>query len=134
YVVPGNDDASRAITLYCDLVAKAVIDGISRAQGERGDIGAQAEPIVAEDLPPETDRLGFQPLSGPRGVADDLKKFPGVSPAIEKQLNDLGIFHVWQIAELSPAAARNIGEEVGLPGRVEGWIARAKEQMATETE
>ena len=41
YVVPGNDDASRAITLYCDLVAKAAIDGISRAQGSHGvDIGA----------------------------------------------------------------------------------------------
>ena len=44
YVVPGNDDASRAITLYCDLVAKAVIDGISRGQGERIDVGALAEP------------------------------------------------------------------------------------------
>jgi small subunit ribosomal protein S2 len=57
-----------------------------------------------------------------------------VSPAIEKQLNDLGIFHVWQIAEFSPVAAHNVGEEVGLPGRVEAWIARAKEQMATEAE
>ena len=56
--------------------------------------------LVEELPPPETDKLGFQALSGPRGVADDLKKFPGVSPAIEKQLNDLGIFHVWQIAEL----------------------------------
>ena len=129
YVVPGNDDASRAITLYCDLAAKAAIDGISRAQGERIDLGAQAEPVV-EEIPPEIDKLGFQPLSGPRGVADDLKKFPGVSPAIEKQLNDLGIFHVRQIAELSPTAAHNIGEEVGLPGRVEGWITRAKEQVA----
>ena len=134
HVVPGNDDASRAITLYCDLVAKAVIDGISRAQGERIDLGGLVEPEVAEELPAETDKLGFQPLSGPRGVADDLKKFPGVSPAIEKQLNDLGIFHVWQIAEFSPVAAHNIGEEVGLPGRVEAWIARAKEQMATEAE
>ncbi len=130
YVIPGNDDASRAVTLYCDLVAKAVIDGISRAQGERIDVGALVEPEVPEALPTETDRLGFQPLSGPRGVADDLKKFPGVSPTIEKKLNDLGIFHVRQIAELSPVAARNIGEEVGLPGRVEGWIARAKEQVA----
>lgn len=34
YVVPGNDDAGRAISLYCDLVARAAIDGISRAQGE----------------------------------------------------------------------------------------------------
>ena len=133
YVVPGNDDASRAITLYCDLVAKAVIDGISRAQGERIDVGALAEPEVIEELPPETDRLGFQALSGPRGTADDLKKFPGVSPTVEKKLNDLGIFHAWQIAEFSPTAAHNIGEEVGLPGRIEAWIARAKEQVATES-
>src|SRR5881394_4511595 len=49
YVVPGNDDASRAITLYCDLIAKAAIDGISRAQGEMGiDVGAAAKPIVEE--------------------------------------------------------------------------------------
>jgi small subunit ribosomal protein S2 len=129
YVVPGNDDASRAITLYCDLVAKAAIDGISRAQGTAGvDAGAQAEPVV-EELPPEN-KLGFEPLSGPRGVADDLKKLPSVSGAIEKQLNDLGIFHFSQIAELSPTAAHNVGEEVGLPGRVDSWIAKAKELTA----
>jgi small subunit ribosomal protein S2 len=133
YVVPGNDDASRAITLYCDLAAKAAIDGISRAQGAQGiDIGAQAAPIV-EEVPAAVDnKLGFEPLSGPRGVADDLKKLPGVSPAIEKQLNDLGIFHFQQIAELSPTAAHNVGEEVGLPGRVESWIAKAKELTAEE--
>ena len=134
YVVPGNDDASRAITLYCDLVAKAAIDGISRAQGAHGvDVGAQAEPVVVEELPPEINKLGFEPLSGPRGVADDLKKLPSVSPTIEKKLNDLGIFHFQQIADLSPTAAHGVGEEVGLPGRVESWIARAKE-LTAETE
>jgi small subunit ribosomal protein S2 len=133
YVIPGNDDASRAITLYCDLIAKAAIDGISRAQGAHGaDVGAQAEPIIVEDLPEETSKLGFEPLSGPRGVADDLKKLAAVSPTVEKKLNDLGIFHFQQIAELSPTAAHNIGEEVGLPGRVEGWIAKAKELTAEE--
>jgi small subunit ribosomal protein S2 len=85
---------------------------------------------VAEELPAETNRLGFEQLSGPRGVADDLKRLPGVSPAIEKQLNDLGIFHYQQIAELSANAAHNVGEEVGLPGRVESWIAKAKELTA----
>src|ERR1700739_281774 len=51
FVVPGNDDASRAITLYCDLASKAAIDGISRAQGQMGiDIGA-AETPPAEDIP-----------------------------------------------------------------------------------
>jgi small subunit ribosomal protein S2 len=134
YVVPGNDDASRAISLYCDLIAKAAIDGISRAQGEVGiDIGAAAEPIP-EPLPePAADGLGFEALSGPRGVADDLKKLTGVSGAVEKKLNDLGIFHYWQIAELSGTAAHNVGEEVGLPGRVDGWVAQAK-GLTAETE
>jgi len=126
FVVPGNDDAGRAITLYCDLISKAAIDGIGRAQGEMGvDVGAAAEPVV-EDVPAAEKSLGFEQLSGPRGVADDLKKLPGVSPAIEKKLNDLGIFHYWQIAGLGPEAAHNVGEEMGLPGRVGGWVAQAK--------
>jgi len=126
FPVPGNDDASRAITLYCDLIARAAIDGISRAQGEAGiDLGAAEKPLL-EELPQPEARSGFEPLSGPRGVADDLKKLAGVSPAIEKLLNDLGVFHFWQIAELAPNDAHKIGEEVGLPGRVEGWIAHLK--------
>ncbi|HEY6258315.1 MAG TPA: 30S ribosomal protein S2 [Xanthobacteraceae bacterium] len=130
YVVPGNDDASRAVNLYCDLVARAAIDGISRAQGEMGvDAGAAHEPIP-EELPPAADSAGYEVLSGPRGVADDLKKLAHVSPAIEKKFNDLGIFHYWQIAALGPEAAHKIGEEVGLPGRMDGWIAQAKELSA----
>src|ERR1043166_9033245 len=131
FVVPGNDDASRAISLYCDLIARAAIDGISRAQGGMGvDMGAAEKPIV-EDLPKADEKgLGFEPLPGPRGVADDLKKLTGVSPAIEKKLNDIGIFHYSQIAELSPEAAHNVGEEVGLPGRVQGWVTKAKELTA----
>jgi small subunit ribosomal protein S2 len=131
FLVPGNDDAGRAITLYCDLISKAAIDGISRAQGEMGvDVGAAEAPIVDEAAAEKTDGLGFEALSGPRGVSDDLKKLPGVSPAIEKKLNDLGIFHYWQIAAFSPDAAHNIGEEVGLPGRVGVWITQAKELSA----
>jgi small subunit ribosomal protein S2 len=132
YVVPGNDDAARAVSLYCDLIAKAAIDGISRAQGDAGiDVGAAEKP-VAEDIPtaPAVADLGFEQLPGPRGVADDLKKLTGVSPDVEKKLNDLGIFHYSQLAELNEKAAHNIGEEVGLPGRVPAWIAKAKELTA----
>lgn len=51
YPVPGNDDAARAISLYCDLVSRAVIDGISQSQSASGiDIGASAEP-AAEEVP-----------------------------------------------------------------------------------
>ncbi len=132
YPFPGNDDAARAISLYCDLIAKAAIDGISRSQGAMGiDIGAAEAPPVEEVLQ-DAPASGFEVLSGPRGVADDLKKLPGVSPAIEKQLNDLGIFHYWQIAAFQPQDAKRIGDEVGLPGRVEGWITQAKQFTAEE--
>ncbi|MBV8921510.1 30S ribosomal protein S2 [Bradyrhizobium sp.] len=127
YVVPGNDDAGRAISLYCDLVARASIDGISRAQGDAGiDVGASAQP-AREELPvPAGQTSAFQGLAGPRGTADDLKKLTGVSGAIEKKLNDLGIFHYWQLAELNHDIAHQIGEEVGLPSRADAWVAQAK--------
>src|SRR5437879_2266299 len=67
FVVPGNDDAGRAISLYCDLIAKAAIDGISRAQGDSGiDLGAAETPVAAE-VPAEAPTSGFQPLAGTRG-------------------------------------------------------------------
>ena len=49
YPIPGNDDAARAISLYCDLVARAVIDGLSVGQVAAGvDLGeAEALPDVA---------------------------------------------------------------------------------------
>ena len=51
YPVPGNDDAARAISLYCDLVAKAAIDGIARQQGTSGvDLGAQVDPGQEETI------------------------------------------------------------------------------------
>src|SRR3989441_9356044 len=59
YVVPGNDDAGRAISLYCDLIARAAIDGISRAQGDSGiDIGASVQP-VREEIPTPPQPTGF---------------------------------------------------------------------------
>ena len=41
FPVPGNDDAARALQLYCDLVADAVLDGLTEGQAAMGvDIGA----------------------------------------------------------------------------------------------
>jgi small subunit ribosomal protein S2 len=54
--IPGNDDAGRAITLYCDLIARAAIDGIGRAQGAVGvDLGAAEEPVAEQGLEGEED-------------------------------------------------------------------------------
>jgi small subunit ribosomal protein S2 len=53
--VPGNDDAIRAISLYCDLVAQAVLDGLTREMAARGeDVGERAEgPAEAMPAPEE---------------------------------------------------------------------------------
>ena len=51
FPIPGNDDAGRAINLYCDMIAGAVLDGIQQEMVSSGvDIGAAEEPI-AEDIP-----------------------------------------------------------------------------------
>ena len=51
FPIPGNDDAGRAITLYCDLISRAAIDGIERAQGSAGmDVGAAEEPLAEPGL------------------------------------------------------------------------------------
>jgi small subunit ribosomal protein S2 len=56
YPIPGNDDASRAIALYCDLIARAAIDGMTAQMGAAGvDIGSLEETLpeeaAAEDVP-----------------------------------------------------------------------------------
>jgi len=55
YAVPGNDDASRAIDLYCDLASQAVLDGLqAELMAEGKDVGASAELPPGETKPVET--------------------------------------------------------------------------------
>lgn len=62
YIIPGNDDAARAISLYCDLASRAALDGMSAQLGAAGvDVGAMSEapveqavteaPAAAEEAP-----------------------------------------------------------------------------------
>jgi small subunit ribosomal protein S2 len=54
YIIPGNDDAARAISLYCDLVARAALDGMSAQLGAAGvDLGAM-EAVLEEELAAES--------------------------------------------------------------------------------
>jgi small subunit ribosomal protein S2 len=131
FPIPGNDDAGRAIALYCDLISRAAIDGISRGQGSSGvDVGAFEAP-VAEVLPVEDAAPAgeaFEVLDAPRGAPDDLSKLAGSGPQIVKKLNDAGIFHFWQIAAMSPADVAKIDGSAKLGGRIdrEGWVAQAR--------
>jgi small subunit ribosomal protein S2 len=149
YIVPANDDAGRAIALYCDLIAKAAIDGISRAQGASGlDLGASEEPM-AEELPAnddaavsvESDALDpadvamlaestehFELLAAPRGAPDDLTKLNGAGPQIVQKLNDAGIYHYWQIAAMTPEDVAKVDADLKLNGRIDrdSWVSQAR--------
>ena len=66
FPVPGNDDAIRAVSLYCELISSAVLDGIReeiRASG--GDLGEIAEP-TPEELP---DMTAAAPEEAPQPAA-----------------------------------------------------------------
>ncbi|MFA9442472.1 MAG: 30S ribosomal protein S2, partial [Hyphomicrobium sp.] len=131
FPVPGNDDAGRAITLYCDLIARAALDGLERSQTSTGvDVGASEAP-PAEVLP-EAEKAatpaGFRGIEAPRGDADDLKNISGITVKIEQQLNDAGVFHYWQIADLDPEQLAALDAKLKLQGQIEkdGWVALAK--------
>jgi len=135
YPIPANDDAGRALSLYCDLVARAALDGISRAHGDLGvDVGEAAEPIV-EELPvegvAETGEV-FEILSAPRGAPDDLTKLTGVGPQLEKKLNEGGLWHYWQIAAMTPDDVTKVDADLKLNGRFarDGWVEVARTLVA----
>ena len=75
YPVPGNDDAARALQLYCDLVADAVLDGLTEGQVAMGvDIGASEAPVEPRAA---NDHAG----AGRRGGVGDRRPPPRLAAA-----------------------------------------------------
>ena len=61
YPIPGNDDAIRAIAMYCDLISGAVLDGLQQEAIATGaDIGESAE-LPAEQIPAAEGEPAAQP-------------------------------------------------------------------------
>lgn len=130
FPIPGNDDAGRAITLYCDLIARAAIDGIQRSQASAGvDLGASESPTV-EALP--SAKAVFKGIEAARGEADDLKRITGVTEKIEQRLNDAGVFHFWQIADSDADALGLLDKQLRLKGQIakDDWVGQAKKLVA----
>jgi small subunit ribosomal protein S2 len=73
YPIPGNDDAARAIQLYCDLIADSVLDGMAAGVVASGvDIGAfeaPVEPTLARELTPEPAPVAAKAAAEPEAVA-----------------------------------------------------------------
>lgn len=156
YPVPGNDDAARAIGLYCDLIARAAIDGLSRGQTDLGiDLGAAEEVPVemalveeeaaapveaaAEEAAPAAEAAsedaGDAPVAlfdAPEGDADDLKLISGVGPVLETKLHALGIKKFSQVAGFSADDIARVDDALSFKGRIErdNWVEQATKLAA----
>jgi small subunit ribosomal protein S2 len=128
FPIPGNDDAGRAVTLYCDLVARAAIDGIERGQAASGvDVGASEAPPAEAALP--NGKAGvFKGIEGPRGEPDDLKRITGITSKLEQRLNDVGVYHFWQLSDLDADSIGQLDKQLRLKGQIQkdDWPAQAK--------
>ncbi len=80
--IPGNDDAARAIELYCSLIAKAALDGIARSSSELGvDLGAAVE-APQEDVAPAVEAAPDQAVvEEPATVAPVVHESKEEAPA-----------------------------------------------------
>ncbi|SDD63327.1 30S ribosomal protein S2 [Kordiimonas lacus] len=82
YPIPGNDDATRALRLYCDLLAEAALDGIQAELAAQGvDLGAQAAPV--EEAVAETE-VEAAPAEEAAAEAPAEEKKPAKKAAAKK--------------------------------------------------
>ncbi|MEM7123335.1 MAG: 30S ribosomal protein S2 [Pseudomonadota bacterium] len=102
--IPGNDDAIRAINLYCDLIADAVLDGIqeelSQSGADLGELDAVAEPALeAEGEAAAASEAAEQPAAdaAPEAPAEAAEAAPEEAPAPAEEAAPE--------AEAAPAAA-----------------------------
>ena len=89
YMIPGNDDASRAIGLYCDLISRAALDGMSAQLGAAGvDLGemdeSPTEEILTEAVEEETKSTETSEEEVKKPVEDDKKAADKVEVTTKK--------------------------------------------------
>ena len=73
FPIPGNDDAFRAIELYCDLVAEAIVDGLA-AELKKSGVDAGAATNVKEDLPAKKAKAKDEKKSDEAEAAEESPK------------------------------------------------------------
>jgi len=142
--IPGNDDAARAIMLYCELIADAVLDGMTEAQASLGqDIGA-AENVeevmlqtpmaeVAPDAPsPAAEPTTAKPAIPTPAVAptlSDIALIDGIGPKFKAALEGAGVTSLQVMAELTDEKIAEIEAATEMSGKFASgeWVVQAKE-------
>ena len=154
YVIPGNDDAIRAIRLYVESMADTVIEARAAAQikpavakGEGSDYVEidenqthKTEAEVVKETPEPVVEKAVESVEEAPAVAeevasespDKLTDLNGIGPVIEGKLHAMGITTFKQIAEFKPEDIERIDGELNFKGRIEReeWVQQAKSKLA----
>jgi len=66
-------------------------------------------------------------LDAPKGAPDDLTLISGITEQSQRTLNELGIYHFWQVAGWTPEHVAWLSSRVEAPGRIarENWMSQA---------
>lgn len=148
--VPGNDDAARAIQLYCELLADAILDGMTEAAASVGvDLGASENPeemaldmaapeeAAAEEPAPAAEPLTTEPATSEQ-MADtapkleDIALIDGIGPVYKEKLEAAGVNSLEVMANLSDEKVAEIDEALGMNGKLKDGDFRqqAKDLLA----
>ena len=140
YVIPGNDDAIRAIRLYSEAVAETIINARAAAQIKSALVDGDddyVEVVEAEEPATEAtseavaEAVEAAPVADAAG-GDELTEINGIGPVIAGKLKDIGITTFKQIAEFTAEDIERVDAELNFKGRIEReeWVAQAKEKIA----
>jgi small subunit ribosomal protein S2 len=144
YPIPGNDDASRAINLYCDLVVGAVLDGIQAEMTASGtDLGAlEALPEMAaaggngaDEAPPvEEPPVEEPPVEPPPDERPPVEPPPDETPPVETPPEAAPAEKApTEAAPARPAATDGAGADAAAPGEETDGEARPGAPKPAET-
>ena len=110
-------------------------EGTHELHIDQKESGDAVSTLMSSDSSSEKEEVGEKPslLSAPReGGKDNLQLIKGVGKVLEKVLNDTGIYHFDQIANLSKEEISWLDNSMSFPGRIEReeWVAQAKDLAA----
>ena len=137
YVIPGNDDAIRAISLYVEAAADTIINARAAAQikpavskdetSEYVEVVEEAAPVAEEVV-----AVKEEAPAAVEGEGDKLTEINGIGPVIEGKLNALGVTTFQQIADFTAEDIERIDGELNFKGRIdrEEWISQAKAKVS----
>lgn len=117
-----------ASTAPAEAAAETIKTATETAEEIVADTTETVEDIVETAADASEDLFKPELLAAAKGDADDLTQIKGIGPKLSQSLNDLGIWHLSQIAAWTPENIGWIDDQLSFKGRIqrEGWVEQAQ--------